>query len=142
MFTLNLDDGDLVIGPRGFDLVAGAQRITQDLRGAILEPLGNDRFHPGYGSRLDNYVGRINDPALAFAVRQEVTRIVSNYVSIQRDKVERDAVSAGRARYTTSDVIASVGAVHTTVKDDSISVVIEVNTSDRVAIIVMEEVGG
>lgn len=130
MKTLELLDGDLVIGPNGHQTVTGAQMAAQDLRCALGEPLGNDRFHPGYGSTLGDSVGKVLDDSTRFEVQTEVMRVVGNYSAIQQDRITRDVLSAARSRYTTDGVVADVGPVNVTAHDDALSVSVGIQMLD------------
>ncbi len=134
MKTLQLRGGDLVVGPGGHQTVRGTTMVAQDLRCALGEPLGNDRFHPGYGSTLSDNVGRVLESDVEFEVQQEVMRVVGNYSAIQQDRITRDALSAKKARYTSDDVVADVEGVSVKADMDSIRVNIALTMLDGTAV--------
>ena len=107
MKTLALDHGDLVVGSTGYAMIDGVPKVLQDVRCALLEPLGNDRFHPGFGSSLDSFVGSMQDEMVISEVQGEVRRVLDQYAAVQRDRLERDALSGARSRYKTADVLAA-----------------------------------
>jgi phage baseplate assembly protein W len=126
--TLLLREGDLVLGPTGHETVSGSRMIEQDLSCALREPLGTDRFHPGYGSHLEGMIG-LNTQFASFAVQQEVQRVVQNYVAVQRDKIERDALRGVRSRYRAGDVVADVVGVEITPVQDHVKVRVHLRTA-------------
>lgn len=128
MKTLQLHNGDLVIGSTGYEMVTGASLVAQDLRCALGEPIGNDRFHPGYGSALSTFIGQPLDESTRFTVEQEVNRVVGNYSAIQQDKIQRDALTAARSRFSTADVVSSVTDVKVEAVYDSVKVSVEITT--------------
>lgn len=134
MKTLQLRGGDLVVGSGGHQTIRGTAMVAQDIRCALGEPLGNDRFHPGYGSTLSDNVGRVLEDGVAFEVQQEVMRVVGNYSAIQQDKITRDALSAKKARYSTDDVVADVDGISVKTNMDSISVSIGLTMLDGSAV--------
>lgn len=142
MKTLRIQHGDLVPGPGGLETVSGAAMLTQDLRGALAEPVGNDRFHPGWGSYIDSFVGAPLDDGTAFQVEQEVNRVIGNYMTVQDEKIRRDQTSGRAPRFTTDDVLARVRRVSTTYSRDIIGVTIEVETLSRTAVSIDTEIGG
>ena len=142
MKTLQLRDGDLVVGATGHQTVTGAAMVAQDLRGALGEPLGNDRFHPGYGSTLGDSIGVILDEGAQFTVEQEVVRVVGNYAAVQQDRIQRDALSANRSRFTTDGVLADVGDVRVTSVDDAVKVSIGITMLDGTQVPVTAEANG
>ena len=111
MKTLLLRDGDLVVSRRDYRTVTGTGKLAQDLRGALAEPLGNDRFHTGWGSTLEQFIGLLIDPYTEVDIRSEVNRVIGNYASVQRDKVEADVNGDGDSRFTTSDLVDRIEQV-------------------------------
>lgn len=142
MKTLRLRHGDLVPGQQGVQTVSGVSMLVQDLRGALGEPHGIDRFHPGWGSVIDDFVGRVADESTAFEIRQEVSRVVGNYMAVQSEKVQRDTMSAGANRYRTSDVLARVKAIDVTTRYDQATVAITVEAMSREEATVTMDFGG
>ena len=142
MKTLQLKHGDLVIGTNGYATVDGAMMVAQDLRVALGEPVGNDRFHPGYGSALDSYVGMVLDESARFSVEQEVNRVVGNYTAIQRDRIQKDALVATRSRFSTDDVISEVSAVKVTSSMDAVQVSIGITTMSGKSALISMQAGG
>ena len=134
MKTLQLRGGDLVVGSGGHQTVRGTTMVAQDIRCALGEPLGNDRFHPGYGSTLADSIGRVLESDVTFEVQQEVMRVVGNYSAIQQDRITRDALSAKKARYTSDDVVADVEGVSVKSSMDAIQVTIALTMLDGTAV--------
>lgn len=130
MQTLEIREGDLVLVGGALATVSGPARVAQDLRMALGEPIGNDRFHPGYGSRLGEYVGLPLVEATRYEVEQEVGRVVGNYGAVQRDKIQRDTVAGVRSRYQTADVLTEVSSVEVTGSLDTVSVRIGIRVAD------------
>lgn len=122
MKTLALAHGDLVLASSGHRTLDGAAKVLQDLRGALLEPLGTDRFHPAFGSTLGSHVGEPISEFTAHDLRAEVQRVTDQYAAVQRDRLERDALSGARSRYRTDDVLASLQSVNTKQVGDRIYV--------------------
>lgn len=129
MQTLRLLRGDLVLTGSEFQMVAGEDKIQQDLRGGLIEPLGNDRFHPGWGSVLNRFIGiGVVNPLNVSRVAQEITRVIQNYVAVQRDNLQRDAMSGKQSRYTTADVIRNVEGVSMSTREDKVYGTIKLST--------------
>ena len=139
MKTLQLRNGDLVVTGRTYDEVSGGAKVTQDLRGALAEPLGNDRFHPGWGSTLDDHVARTQDENTRFEIRAEVNRVISNYASVQRDRVEADIHSGRSSRYSASEILQSVISVDVALAEDRASVKIRLQTASGETIALTED---
>lgn len=142
MKTLRLQHGDLVLGSGGVETVSGPSMLVQDIRGALGEPFGIDRFHPGWGSVIDEYVGAPLDESTAFEVKQEVSRVIGNYMAVQADKIQRDTMSSGPNRYRSSDVLARVKSIDVTTQFDQASISITVETVSREEATVEMDAGG
>lgn len=134
-----LSGGDLAIGADGdFAVVTGSKKLTQDLRCALLEPLGNDRFHLGFGSSLEDFVAQVADETTGFAVREEVRRVISNYSLVQQDQITTDVVSGGDSRFTTDQVITQIDGVAARITDQTVKVSIGVTTAAGQSVVVNE----
>lgn len=142
MRTLAVVDGDLSLSGASYAMLDGAPKVAQDLRLALGEPLGNDRFHPGWGSRLLDMVGVPLDEATRFSVEQEVQRVVTNYAAVQRDKIQRDTLTASRSRYQTADVVAEVQDVQVVASLDTVQVAILIRTVDGQQVVLTSRTGG
>lgn len=136
MRTLAIESGDLVLAGGSYRMYQGGALVAQDLRMALGEPLGNDRFHPGWGSRLHDFIGTPLDEAARFDVEQECGRVISNYVAVQRDKIMRDTLAAFRSRYRTDEVVGQIQGVQVTANLDTVSVRVLVRTVDSQQVVI------
>lgn len=129
MKAWKIHGGDLVPGAGGFQTVTGPERLIQGLRVALGEPMGVDRFHPGWGSVIDQFVGAPLTEGTMFDLEQEVHRVVGNYQAVQNQKVARDALTnQGRSRYTRSDVLSHIANVSITSRNDGATILITIVT--------------
>jgi phage baseplate assembly protein W len=140
--TLQISHGDLVVSGGSYAMLTGPARIAQDLRLALGEPLANDRFHPGYGSQLESYVGLPGSPHQLFEIEQEVGRVVGLYSAVQRDRISRDTAAGVRSRYRTADVLASLTAVDVVQTGDAVSVRLSLRTADGQSEVTTATTGG
>lgn len=114
MRTLAIRNGDLVIGDSGHETITAAPKIRQDLRLALAERYGSDPFHPRWGSLLDRLIGTWLTADQIFGVRQEVNRVLTNYMAVQQAMIQTDLLQADQSRFASNDVIASVDAINVT----------------------------
>lgn len=128
MKTLLLRDGDLVPSHRDFIMVTGAGKVAQDLRCALREPLGNDRFHTGWGSALDRFIASIASEDTRSEVEAEINRVISNYAAVQRDRIEADIFGDDDSRFTTEEIISRIRNVEVVVEADTIRATITLQT--------------
>jgi|SRR5690606_3038709 len=128
MKTFAIRNGDLSIGPGGFETISGAKKLRQDISMAIGEEYGNDRFHPQWGSVLINMVGTTITQETEFAVRSEVARVIQQYIDIQRTENLHDTMSFRRSRYSTAEIIRAIEDISAETSLDTIRIRIRLRT--------------
>jgi phage baseplate assembly protein W len=129
MKTLALEDGDLVVSKRDYAPVSGIGKIRQDLRGALLEPMGNDRFHTGWGSLLEQAIAAVVDENLRLDIESEVNRVVTNYAAVQNDQIDTDVTSQTDSRFTTDEILSRIESIKVTTSLDSVLIAITLQTA-------------
>lgn len=122
MQTLMMRDGDLSLTSGTFETVTGGDKLHQDLSYALREPIGTDRFHPGWGSALPGFIGGTASPAMGTLVQNEVRRVVRNYAAVQQGKMTADAQARRRSRYGTAEVIKEIGSIQVRAEYDRLHV--------------------
>ena len=142
MQSLGLIQGDLAISGSGdYFTVTGVSRIKQDLTLALTEELGADRFHPGWGSIVKEYLGQPITPELQQAVKAEVNRVVQNYIVLQQQEVIRDSQYDIAGRFDTSDVVQNVRDIQVRALYDTIYVSATLVTIARETVTISRQVG-
>jgi phage baseplate assembly protein W len=142
MRSLALIQGDLAIDGTGDYLTfSGVDRIRQDLTLALTETFGSDRFHPSWGSILDQYLGQPITPELEQAVKAEVNRVVQNYITLQQQEVLRDSQVDIAGRFDTSDVVRNVDGIQSRILYDTIYVSATLTTLARETVTISRQVG-
>lgn len=118
-WSLNISGGDLnfVSGAAGASVVTGRDKAFQDLRCALLEPMGSDPMHPDFGSLLDGGRlpnGRAVDSFIgtntlsALKVKEEIGRIIQRYMDLQRQKIDAEYQIYGKTTLQESEIIQSI----------------------------------
>jgi hypothetical protein len=128
MKALALSNGDLVVGHQGHSTVSGSSKIRQDLALALGEPLGDDRFHPEWGSVLPFYIGGPVSDDVQAIVRSEVSRVLSNYIAVRDEYILEDRLSGSGSRFDSSDVVSSVDSISAKVDMDAIRITVALTT--------------
>lgn len=142
MQSLGLIQGDLAISGNGdYFTVSGVERIRQDLTLALTEELGSDRFHPGWGSIVKEYLGQPITAELQQAVRAEVNRVAQNYIVLQQQEVLRDSQYDVAGRFDTSDVVRNVSDIQVRTLYDAIYVSATLTTLARETVTISRQVG-
>lgn len=137
-----IENGDLVPGRRGVEEVRGIDRMRQQLTHALLEPFGVDRFHPRWGSILSSMIGQQSTPELRAQVEVEVSRVIKNYLYVQRYVSERLARTYGRTFLSADEVVGGIKFVGITPVNDRVYVILDLvsGTGKNVSIRLSNEV--
>ena len=141
MKQLELRDGDLTVGPGGYAMIRGARRVQQDLGAAVREVLGNDRFHPGWGTVLADHVGQRQSNEVIMLIRAEVSRVIHNYIAIQTGQITSDMDAGVRPRYGPDEIVADVGVVEVQQRLDQINVRVTIRTYSGEDVTILRSVG-
>jgi len=102
----------------GAAIKSGRDKVYQDLRNALMEPMGSDIMHPDYGSLLDGGRlpnGRVQESFLGsdsslsiMKIKEEIGRIVQRYVDSQNIRIDNDRQTYGRTTIQDSEIIESI----------------------------------
>lgn len=140
MRQLAIQDGDLVLGRGGFALVTGQAKVRQDLGCALREPIGTDRFHPGYGSLLPSYIGQAIDSHTSALIEAEVFRVVKNYMLTRMATIQDDFTNGRKPQYEASEIIQNIDEVRIRQNADRFYVLVRLSTLARERITIVTTV--
>jgi len=129
MKTLELLNGDFVIGQGGFVMIEGLKKVHQDLSVLVREALGEDRFHPMWGSILQDFVGREIGIETEADVRNEINRIIQNYMIMQTRQIQVDQTMGRRPRHKPEEIIREIRGIDIQQRNDRFNVRVKVRTS-------------
>lgn len=128
MKQLALRNGDLAIEPDGLAMVRGVDKLRQDLGAMVREALGTDRFHPRFGTVLQEYVGRPPNAETSMLIRGEIQRCVQNYMMIQDEAITRDMADGRQPRFAPEEIVISIGSIQIQQRFDRLNVKVSVAT--------------
>lgn len=139
-WSLKLENGDFAISGSRIGTVTGKEKLVQDLRNWILEHMGTDDLHPGYGSLLDGGVtpqgvvmpGVIGTDDLDLAeieIRNEIQRIVADYQALQLARAKSDKLTLGRPTLIPSEVLLSLDGIDIEQDMDTLKVTLSISTA-------------
>lgn len=130
MKSPKLVNGDFQIGPGGYLMVEGSQKVIQDLGAIVREPYGQDRFHPRWGTILEDYIGRAIGKESSALIRSEIQRLIQNYIVVQNQQMEKDAQAGRKPRYKPSEIVSAVSGIAVQQAYDRINVKVSVETQN------------
>jgi phage baseplate assembly protein W len=142
-YSFALNNGDLnPIGQGGVAVVTGIDKLKQDLRNWILEPVGTDPLHLDFGSNLDggmsptgqiipSMIGSTNSADVALQVESEIRRVVYAYQQQQAARLVQDQQDfAGKNTFSPGEILYSLDTVTTTIIGDVLLVSLAITASD------------
>lgn len=124
--SFRLVNGDLGLAGPTVDTVSGVQKLLQDLDCWLRERFQVDRFHRGYGSTLDMYIGGVIDDDTTLNIESEVYRVLGNYQNLQLQRVTENP-----ERYSPAELLDTVLGVRATLHYDRVNVFVSIVTAAR-----------
>ena len=97
-FDLKLEKGDIRLDQSGSVLtVTGNAKLKQDIVKILLTELGDNKFHPGYGSYVGSMqIGHYADEKLvSLDIESSARTAIKNIMSLQRAQSRRQTLSPG-----------------------------------------------
>jgi len=137
--SLQIIDGDLVLNNRAFSLVSGQDKLFQDLKLMIEEPLGTDPLAPNYGSALDGdwsggveispYIGGTMNQVTLSEISSEVQRVLQQYQADQLSTIQTEGLQyQGRTSLTDDQIIYTIDSVSVSAVQDVVIVQVIITT--------------
>ncbi|MDG6938116.1 MAG: hypothetical protein JRN42_06215 [Nitrososphaerota archaeon] len=89
-YDFKIENGDIALAGGTAATVDGADKLAQDVRLWLSEPLGTDRFNPGFGTSLADAIGGPSSKVAAMVARGEAMRVMNLYQATQAQKIARE----------------------------------------------------
>lgn len=132
--------GDLVLTGSSLATVTNEQKLVQDLSHWILEHMGSDPLHPGYGSTLDggtlpsgqvvdSVIGKGNYGLIRMEIEAEIRRIAAAYQRMQIDRATRDRNRYNKSTLTGGEILAAVTDIDFEQNADALKVTIHIQSA-------------
>jgi phage baseplate assembly protein W len=97
-FDLRIENGDLKINADGtLSTVAGNSKLRQDILKILLTSLGDNKFHPKYGSHVGKLqIGSyVDERIISLDIESSARTALRNLMSLQRSQSRRQSLSPG-----------------------------------------------
>lgn len=138
-WSLRLTNGDLSVRSAQLAVVTGEEKLVQDFRAHLLERMGTDDLHPGYGSLIDggvrpdgqvvpSLIGTSNPKLAASTIQSEVRRIGADYQSRQIERVRRERLTYNKVTLTAGEILVGIPSIQVTQQQDALFVVVTLAT--------------
>lgn len=106
-FDLKIVNGDIQIGAKGdMDIVFDNDKLRQDIIKILLTKLGENKFHPQYGSEIGALqIGQVVDKEfLELDLKSAVEGSLRKIISLQNDQRKKQILSPGEVIVDILDV--------------------------------------
>ncbi|WP_267716772.1 hypothetical protein [Streptomyces sp. CoH17] len=113
--SLQIVNGDLVPTGSRLGVVSGFDKLQQDLDIWVRARYGDDSHHPSFGSVLDNYIGGTISESSELAVRSEIMRVLSNYQTLQFQRLQETP-----EKFSGAELLDEIVSVTTSIRLDAI----------------------
>jgi len=123
-FSLRVANGDLALSGSQLDVVYGTNKLVQDLTLWVAERYGVDRFHPWFGSQLENYIGGVISTNTQAMVQGEVNRVLDNYQRVQARNFQQSP-----SLYSLTEILNTVNSVVASITYDEVDVSVNVSNA-------------
>jgi hypothetical protein len=132
-WSLALRNGDLALGGTQLATVTSSRKLVQDLRCALLEPMGTDDLHPSFGSLIDggrkpdgtmvpSLIGSHNWRRAAIEVRAEINRIADEHRRRQLMRAREDQFTYGKPTLDPGELLIQITDLRMVQVQDSLVV--------------------
>lgn len=125
-YSLAVVDGDLAPLGGQLQIVSGVAKLKQDIDLWIRERFGIDRFHPRYGSILEDFIGGIVEDDTSVEVTEELMRVLRNYMAVQKF-----AFTNAPQAFSLSELLLDVASIKTNVSYDTVTSMVTVVNGER-----------
>lgn len=134
MRTWKISESDVSVRGDGWlNEVKGYERVAQEMACWLLEPVGTDPLYPNFGSRLSEMVGTAIGTGTLEDVRQEVSRVLGNYMSYTKARIEESRTldaTTFMEMWGGGEVLSSIDSVHVEASGDTVRVLVTFSMSD------------
>lgn len=139
-WSLALRNGDFTLGTASLGIVTHEAKMVQDLRAYILESMGTDNMHRGFGSLIQGgveangvqnpgVIGKPNDPFARTMVVSEIKRLVRDYQQSQLERARADQQEFGKPTLSTREVLLSLDDIFVDQTNDQMTLTLFITTA-------------
>lgn len=139
-WSLKLTHGDLTLSGTQFGIVTDEAKLVQDLSCHLLERMGTDDLHPGFGSLIDggtrpdgteipSVIGDPDVALVALEIEAEIRRVAREHQAKQLVRAKSDRFTYNKVTLTAGEVLLSIQNIVFTQIEDRLAVKIVLQTA-------------
>lgn len=132
--------GDFRLNGSHFGIVTDTAKLTQDLRCALLEKMGTDNLHPGFGSLIDGgtrsdglevpgVVGESRLDLVLMAIESEIRRIGRDHQAKQLARVKADRSTYNKSTITPREALIAISNINVEQVQDNLNITVSLQTA-------------
>lgn len=132
-WSLQVSRGDLALSGGSLGTVSNENKLLQDLRHYLLERMGTDDLHPGYGSLIDggtlpsgrnvpSAIGGWDFRSLKVDIEMDIRRIAVEYQRRQLARAKSDRLRYNKTTLTPGEILAELSFIEFTQNEDALLV--------------------
>ncbi len=137
---MRTQNGDLALDGAKYGIVNGNAKLVQDLRAQLLERMGTDSAHPGFGSLIDggrqadgteipSPLGGIDWNRIVLDIETELRRIEKDYQSRQAARINSDRYIYSNSTLTPDEVLVGINGIQFQRVQDTLFVKVTITTA-------------
>jgi phage baseplate assembly protein W len=120
MKTITVSNGDIQLNNGKIQFVTGQNKLTQDIKLWLTEPLGTGFTTPNFGSLLPGMIGGAQNGNTQSKIANEIKRILQLYQGQQVQYLKTAQNTATLSNWNRDEIIQSIGAVNVTVNNSTV----------------------
>lgn len=141
-WSLKLTHGDFELSNASLGTVTAENKLVQDFRCYLLERMGTDNLHPGFGSLIDggiqpdgteveSPIGESDVQTVVLFLEKEIRRIGSDYQQRQLARAKSDKFTYSKVTLTAGEILVGIPSVTFTQTMDTLDVVVALQTGNN-----------
>lgn len=139
-WSLKLRHGDFTVSNAEFGTVINEDKLVQDLTCHLLEAMGTDDLHPGYGSLIDggtrpdgievpSVIGESDVELVALEIESEIRRVAREHRAKQLNRAKEDRFVYNKVTLTPGEVLLAISNIDFVQIEDVLHVKVSLETA-------------
>lgn len=125
-YSLQLQNGDLGVTGSQCNIVYGQAKLTQDVTIWLLSRYQSTRWHPTFGSALQNYIGQVIGSATQANCYNEILRVLTNY-----QNMVYQLFSASPNLFSIGEIPYSIDSINVAISYDTVYSTIQISNPEN-----------
>jgi len=120
MKTITVSNGDIQLSGGKIQFVVASDKLVQDIRSWLVEPLGTGFTTPNFGSLLPGMIGNPQTGSTVSSVTNEINRVLQLYQGQQIINLQSAQNSATLSNWNRDEIIQNIVSVDVSIQNTTI----------------------